>query len=167
MDSETKTLISWKYYFSDLDARQINDEETIPEPEFLNYLKAIPNVKLYIGSYKFNDDLPSMDFMVKNFIQGIYQRLSTHIRNHTFSIALLESDPKRFVSLWMFDTESGNKFLLESPKKSKSTELEDGDSVSEDKDIYELFDWKELQSSEYDSLSQFFKVTSNPRVVYK
>lgn len=165
MESEPTTLISWKYYFSDLDSRQNNDEEVIPESEFITYLQSVPNLKLYLASYKFNDDLPTMDFMINNFIQGIYQRLSTHIRNHTFSIALLEKDPKRFVSLWIFDTESGKQFLLEPPKKSKSNEPEEGDSISEDKDIYELFDWKELDLSE--SLTPFFKVTSNPRVVYK
>jgi hypothetical protein len=167
MESEAKNLISWKYYFSDLDSRQYNDEEVISESEFLTYLQSVPNLKLYLASYKFNTDLPTMDFMVKNFIQGVYQRLSTHIRNHTFSIALLEQDPKRFVSLWIFDTESGNKFLLESPKKSKSNDPEDGDAVSEDKDIYELFDWRELNLLEVDLLSPFFKVTTDPRVVYK
>jgi hypothetical protein len=79
----------------------------------------------------------------------------------------LESEPKRLVSLWIFDTESGNKFLLESPKKSKSNEPEEGDAICEDKDIYELFDWNELSEMELDPLTVFFKVTSNPRVVYK
>ena len=161
MESEPKNLISWKYYFSDLESRQYNDDEAIPVTEYLNYLKEVPNLKIYLATYKFNDDLPTLDFMAKNFIQGIYQRLSTHIRNHTFSIALLEKDPKRFVTLWIFDTETN--YLLEAPKKSKSDE--EGDSISEDRDIYDLFDWSEV--SELDSLTHFFQVTEAPRVVYK
>ena len=170
MDSDQKTLISWKYFFSDLNKRQY--DEAISETEFIQYPKSVPNLKFYIASYKFDSDLPSMDFMMNNYIQGIYQRLRTPLEIIHFLLQPFFEEPKRFASLWIFDVEQGNKFLLEIPKKSKSENPEETDYVSEDKDIYELFEWQALAlplGSEVDCelLVPFFTVTDNPRFVYK
>jgi hypothetical protein len=162
-EDEVHTLMSWKYFYTGF-----SKKDTIPPSTFVDYLKSIQNLKVFVASYKYNDDLPSMDFVQRNYVQGIFQRLSPYIRGKSFAIADVTSNPKKLSILWVFDTPLGDNFLTEKPEKKKSKnpdEEEDGDDVSEDKDIHDMFDWNEVNLSP--DLHNFFQVVDTTRFVYK
>ncbi|AYV76074.1 MAG: hypothetical protein Terrestrivirus4_122 [Terrestrivirus sp.] len=164
-EEEVHTLMSWKYFYTGF-----SKKDTIPPSAFVDYLKSIQNLKVFVASYKYNDDLPLMDFVQRNYVQGIFQRLSPYIRGKSFAIADVTSNPKNLSILWVFDTPLGDNFLTEKPEKKKSKnpdEEEDGDddNVSEDKDIHDMFDWNETNLSP--ELYNYFQVVDTTRFVYK
>jgi hypothetical protein len=158
---EIRTLMSWKYFYT-----EYSKKDTIPPLTFINYLKSISDLKVYVSSYKYNDDLPTMDFIQRNYVQGIFQRLSPFIRGKSFAIADVTSNPKALNIFWVFDTPLGNNFLVEKPEKKKKDEDDEGcEDVSEDKDIHDMFDWNEINLDS--TVNNFFQVTDSTRFVYK